>query len=106
VNSSANEQAAYNGQLTGYQTQAQGQMAGYQAQMQQYLQSLQAQQATQGGLFGLGGSVLGGLAYGAGAGLFGIGGTGPDGLPMSGMGSMTGNAALSAARAYGPAIVG
>jgi len=59
VNSNSNFQTQYGGQMQAYGTQAEGLSAGYQAQMAQYLQSLQAQQATQGGLFGLGGSVLG-----------------------------------------------
>jgi hypothetical protein len=86
----------YQGQLAGYNAQVQAAMQQYQAQMN-------AQQGTMGGLFGLGGSVLGGLAMNRG--LFGLGGLGPDGLPMSGLGTMTGNAALNAARAYGPVIV-
>lgn len=55
VDTSANDLAAYQGQLAAYQ------------------QQLQQQQATTGGLFGLGGSALGGLAYNAPkfAGLFG-----------------------------------
>jgi hypothetical protein len=74
VNSNSNFQTGYQGDLTGYTTQAQGAMAGYQAQMAQYLQSLQAQQATQGGLFGLGGSVLGAGTLAAGKSAFGPGG--------------------------------
>lgn len=65
VDTSANDLAAYQGQLAAYQ------------------QQLTAQNATTGGLFGLGGATLGGLAYNAPkfAGLFGkaaaTGGTAP-----------------------------
>ena len=74
VNSNSNFQTQYGGQMQAYGTQAGGLTAGYQAQMQEYLQSLQAQQATQGGLFGLGGSVLGAGTLAAGKSAFGPGG--------------------------------
>jgi hypothetical protein len=74
VNSNSNFQTQYGGQMQAYGTQAEGLTAGYQAQMAQYLQSLQAQQATQGGLFGLGGSILGAGTLAAGKSAFGAGG--------------------------------
>jgi hypothetical protein len=45
-------------------------LASYQGELAATQQQLQAQQATQGGLFGLGGSVLGGVGYNA-SGIFG-----------------------------------
>ena len=61
-------------------------LAAYQGQLNAYNQQLQAQQGTMGGLFGLGGGILGGLARNPG--LFGMSGAGlavSDMIPGTGM---------------------
>jgi hypothetical protein len=105
VNSNSNFQTQNANNLQAYGAQAQGAMAGYQAQMQEYLQSLQAGQATQGGLFGLGGSVLGGASLAAGASAFGPGGIFGGVVPTDSL-TRTGNsAAQAAANTFGPVTV-
>src|SRR5262249_51840944 len=67
VDQGAYELANYQGQMAGYQTQAQAAAQAYQAQLQA---QMQAQNGMMGGFFGLGGSILGGLGTAAGASAF------------------------------------